>query len=139
MRRFRIEVETQASTDRVWSVKSDFARWREWTPTVTSIEPLDPGPIAPGKRLLIRQPKFLPAVWRLTEWIEGRSFPWITRGPGVEVIARHGVEESAGGSRATLSLEFAGILGGFVGRLTRGLNERYLDLEAAGLKNPREG
>ena len=139
MRHFRIEVEIHAPTDRVWSVMTDFARWREWTPSVTSIEQLDPGPMVPGMRLLIRQPRLPPAVWRLTELKEGRSFQSVTGGPGVKVIARHGVEPALSGSRVTLSLEFAGFLGGIVGRLTRGLNERYLALEAAGLKQRSEG
>lgn len=139
MRHFRIDVEIHAPADRVWSVMTDFARWREWTPSVTSIEQLDPGPIVPGIRLLIRQPKLLPAVWTLTELKEGQSFQSVTRGPGVKVIARHGIEATESGSRVTLSLEFAGFLGGLVGRLTRGLNERYLALEAAGLKQRSEG
>ena len=139
MKHFRIEVEIHAPADRVWSVMTDFARWREWTPSVTSIEQLDPGPIAPGIRLLIRQPKLLPAVWTLTELKEGQSFQSVTGGPGVKVIARHGIEPAESGSRVTLSLEFAGFLGGLVGRLTGGLNERYLALEAAGLKQRSEG
>lgn len=79
-----------------------------------------------------------PAVWQLTELREGESFNWVTKGPGVRAIARHGVEAIEGGCRATLSLEFAGPLGGAIGRLTSGLNERYLALEAAGLKKRSE-
>ncbi len=139
MRHFRIEVDVDASPARVWSVMSDFARWPEWTPTVTSIEQLHPGALTPGMRILIRQPKLPPAVWQLTGLKEGQSFECITRGPGVQVIARHGVKATAGGSRVTLSLEFTGALGGVIGRLTKGLNERYLALEAAGLKKRSEG
>ena len=42
------------------------------------------------------------------------------------------------GSRVTLSLDFSGILGPLVARLTRGLNARYLALEAQGLKKHTE-
>jgi hypothetical protein len=78
-------------------------------------------------------------VWQITELDEGRSFTWVTRSPGVRVTARHWIEALEGGSRATLSLQFAGILGPLVARLTRGLNERYLALEAKGLKTFSEG
>jgi hypothetical protein len=139
MSHFRIDVEIQAAPDRVWSVMGDFERWPEWTPTVTSIQRLDGGPVAIGSRLRIRQPKLPPAVWRLTQLDPGKSFTWVTGGPGVRVTARHWVEASESGSRATLSLQFSGLLGPLVARLTRGLNQRYLALEAKGLKGRSEG
>ena len=136
---FSLSVAIQASSERVWEVLSQAESWPAWTPTVTSIRRLDPGPLAVGSRLLIRQPKLPPAVWRLTELDEGRSFTWVTRGPGVRVTARHWVEANEGGSRATLSLQFSGLLGPLVARLTRGLNERYLALEVRGLRTRSEG
>ncbi|MCC6539645.1 MAG: SRPBCC family protein [Bryobacterales bacterium] len=139
MQNFQISFDIQAPPERVWAIMRDFARWHEWTPTVTSIQPVDPGaPVAPGMKVLIRQPRFPPAVWELLEIAEGRRFHWATRSPGVEVIARHGVEPAARGTRATLSLEFRGLLGGVVGWLTRGINQRYLKTEAEGLTRRAE-
>ena len=112
--------------------------WSEWTPTIISIRLLDPGPLAVGTRAIVRQPKLLPARWQVVELEEGRSFSWIMRVPGVRVTARHSVEGAANGSLVTLSLEFSGPLGPFCARLTRGLNERYLALEAWGLKKRAE-
>jgi hypothetical protein len=77
-------------------------------------------------------------VWRVTDFEEGRGFTWVTRSPGVRVKARHQVEPTARGARATLSLDFSGPLAPLVARLTRGLNERYLALEAKGLKERSE-
>ena len=91
-----------------------------------------------GSRARIRQPKLPLADWRVTELAEGRSFTWVTRSPGVRVTARHWVDPQAGESRATLCLSFAGLLGPLVGWLTRALNERYLRLEADGLKQRSE-
>ena len=48
--------------------------------------------------------------------------------------ARHWVEETGKTSRATLSLQFSGLLGPLFARLTRNLNHRYLALEAKGLQ-----
>ena len=122
----------------MWTVIRNIEHWSEWTPTVTSIRALDSGPLAVGTRALVRQPKLLPAQWRVTEIGDGRGFTWIMRGLGVLVTARHRVEAVTGGSRATLSLDFSGPLGPIVPHLTRGLNSRYLALEAQGLKQRAE-
>lgn len=139
MTHFQIEVEIQAPPDCVWAVMRDVERWPEWTPSVTSVRLLSRGPLAVGSRAIIRQPKLPPAKWRVTELDEpGRSFTWVSPAPGVRVIARHWVEPRGADSRATLSLRFEGLLAGLVARLTRALNERYLALEANGLKQRSE-
>ena len=136
---FRITVEIHAPPDKVWAVMRDVERWPQWTPTVTSVRRLDTGPLAVGSRALIRQPKLPPAKWQVTDFDDaGRGFTWINRAPGVLVTARHWVEASGPDSRATLSLRFSGFLASLVGRLTANLNERYLALEAQGLKTRSE-
>jgi len=72
-------------------------------------------------------------MWRVSELREGRSFTWISRSPGLSVVAEHAVEGVPAGARARLSVRFAGWLGPLMARLTRRLNERYLALEAKGL------
>lgn len=139
MRDFSRSIRVDAPPERVWAVMRDVARWPEWTPTVTRVTPLRPGPLMLGTRVAIRQPKLPPALWQIVELEEGRGFTWVTRSPGVTVRARHGVEPDGTGTRATLSLRFEGLFGGFVGRITRDLNLRYLDLEANGLKARSEG
>jgi uncharacterized protein YndB with AHSA1/START domain len=128
----------QAAPEVVWEVMSDVERWPEWTPTVTRIQRLDRGPLAVGSRVHVRQPKLPPATWRISELQPGLSFTWVTRSPGVRVIASHRVEARPGGSQATLSIAFDGLLGPLVGRWARALSERYLQLEAAGLKRRSE-
>jgi hypothetical protein len=64
----------------------------------------------------------------------GLDFTWENVAPGVRVVARHRVDPIPTGSRVTLSLEYFGLLGGVLARLTRGITERYLGLEANGLK-----
>ena len=113
-------IDIQSPPDRVWEIVCDLEHWSEWTSTVISVPPLDPGPLVVGTRAIVRQPKLLPARWQITELEEGRSFTWITRGPGLLVTARHPIEGAAKGSRAALSLDFSGPLGPFCARLTRG-------------------
>ena len=137
-RDFSITVEIDAPKERVWAVMSDVERWAEWTPSVKSIERLVPGPLAVSSRLNIRQPKFPPTIWTVTAMGPGHSLTLKAGSPGVWVIARHWVEPSPNGCRATLSLRFDGVFGGIVGRLTKRLSEQYLQYEATGLKRRSE-
>jgi uncharacterized protein YndB with AHSA1/START domain len=134
MRTFNIAIDIAAPAERVWQVMSDIDRWHEWTPSVTSIRRIGGGPLAVGSRAVIRQPKFPPAMWKVAAIEPGRSFTWISTGPGLRVIGHHSVEPTAAGSRAALSLELQGMFGGVFGRLTQGITERYLRFEALGLK-----
>ena len=134
MRKFRITIDIAAPADRVWEVMSEMERWHEWTPSVTSIKRRDRGPFAVGSRLVIRQPKFPPAFWTITGIDPGKSFTSESIGPGFRVVAHHSVEPMVSGSKATLSLDLHGPLGGLFGRMTRGITERYIAFEAAGLK-----
>ena len=133
MTSFTVSTDIAAPPDRVWAVMSDVERWNEWTPSVTSVKRLDDGPFAVGSRILIRQPKFPPALWKVTAIDPGRSFTWTSVGPGLRVVATHGVEKTASGSRATLSLTYHGLIGRILARLTRDITERYIALEARGL------
>lgn len=135
---FSITVDIRATPQRVWAVLSAIEDWPQWTPSVRSVERLDAGPLAVGSRARIRQPKLLPAVWRITSIEKGGAFTWVTRSPGLSVTARHVVEAAPDGSRATLSIRFEGLLAPLVAVLTHRLNNRYLGLEGAGLKRRSE-
>lgn len=131
---FTISVVIAAPPAEVWRVMSDVARWPEWTPSVSRVKPLTAGPLRVGSRVRIHQPKFPPAYWRVTELDPERQFTWVSVGPGLRVTARHAVEPVNTGCRVTLSIRYEGILGRWLARLTRGVNERYLAMEGNGLK-----
>ncbi len=134
------QVEVAAPVERVWEVLQDVERWPEWASTVTSVQRLDDGPLAVGSRARIEQPRIPPTEYEVTELDPGRSFTWVARGPGVRTTARHGLERlDAGRTRVTLSVEQAGPLGSVMGRFYRGLTDRYLAVEAAGIKARSEG
>jgi len=135
---FEIHVDIAAPPARVWSVMSDIERWHEWTTTVRSIRRLNSGPLRVGARARVRQPKLPPADWTVTALDEGRGFIWITRSPGVTVVANHLVAPAGDGAHATLSVRFIGVLAPLVAWMTEGLNRRYLGIEAAGLKRRAE-
>jgi uncharacterized membrane protein len=127
----------------VWTVWRDVEHWPEWTSSVTSIDLLDPGPLRVGVRARIRQPKLPVAVWRVMSLTEpGTSdnigFSWVSTSPGSRVTGDHRIEANGSGSRAHLSVDFDGPLAIIVAFLTRRLSQRYLRLEASGLKKRSE-
>jgi uncharacterized protein YndB with AHSA1/START domain len=134
MNEFRTEIEISAPPARVFQVMSDVERWHEWTPSIASIKRLGSGPFAVGTRVLVRQPKFPAALWKVSAIEPGKSFTWVSTAPGMHVVGRHAVESTATGSRATLTLSYYGILGRIFARLTKGITERYIGFEARGLK-----
>ena len=134
----RIDIE--APVDRVWEVLRDVERWPEWTSTVTSVRRLDDGPLAVGSRARIEQPRIPPTEYVVTELEPSRSFTWVATGPGVRTTARHLLEAlGTGGTRVTLAVEQAGLLGAVMGRFYRRLTDRYLATEAEGIKARSEG
>ena len=130
---FETSRHIDASSPSVWEVLYDVARWPEWTPTVDSVEPLDDGPFGIGSRARVRQPKLPRADWEVTEVVDGRSFTWEARGPGMKTIARHEVVPDAAGSTVTLSIEQTGPMGGLAAWVWRRLTQRYIELEAESL------
>ena len=130
----KIVVDINAPPARVFEVMSDVERWPEWNSAVTSVRLLDDGPFAVGSKAQVRQAKLSPAVWQVTEIDEPRTFIWITRSPGVKVEAGHWVESDGAGSRVTLALRYSGLLGPLASRIFRGLSQRYIAMEADGLR-----
>lgn len=128
-------IEIAAPPGRVWEVMADVERWSDWTSTVTSVRRLDDGPLRTGSRARINQPKLPETEYVVTELEPGSGFTWVATGPGVLTTARHTIEPTAdGGARVRLSVEQSGWLGRTMGRFYRGLTDRYLATEAAGLK-----
>lgn len=131
-----ITVDIDAAPERVWEVMSDVERWPEWTDTVTAVTRLEKGPLGVGSRTKVEQPKLPPTEYVVTKHVPGASFTWEATGPGVRTTATHTIEDLGNGrSRVRLAVNQAGLVGAVMGRLFfRGLTDRYLATEAAGLK-----
>ena len=136
----RTSIDVAASPDRVWEVLVDVERWPEWTDSVSSVRPLDAGPLAVGSRVEITQPRIPTGTYTVTALEPGSAFTWEQRQPGSTVSAHHECAPLPyGGTRVELRVVMSGAVGGVVGRLYRKLTERYLAMEAAGLKARAEG
>ena len=134
MKSFVETILIHAPVERVWQVMTDVDRWHEWTPSITSITRQEATPLGLGSRVVVRQPKLLPAPLTVTAFTPNQSFTWEGKSPGLHTIAHHRVEAAAEGCRATLVLKFHGLLSGLVARLAGGLVARYVRWEAEGLK-----
>lgn len=135
MRKFSVTSDIAAPPDRVWSVMCDVDRWHEWTPSITSVQRVDGRPLEIGTRVVIRQPRFPAASWTVTTLVPGELFAWTSKAPGLKVVGTHAVvADDKGDSRATLAIEIDGMLGALWESLTREITEKYVTMEAHGLK-----
>lgn len=132
--KFSITIEIPAPPLLVWSVMADVALWPEWTASVTRLAVLTPGPLRVGSRVRIHRPRLPPASWLVTECGPGTQFTWVSFAPGLRITARRAIEPAEPGSRVTLSIRYEGLFSPLLARWTRDVNDRYLAMEAHGLK-----
>jgi hypothetical protein len=132
-------VTIAAAPERVWPILVDVESWPGLTESMTSVKRLEGGPLQVGSRVRIHQPKLPPATWTVTELVPDERFVWTARGPGFLSTAHHEITPAGDGqTRLRLAVEQAGPLGGLVGRFGGALTDRYIALEAAGIKRRAE-
>ena len=132
---FELSADIDAAPERVWSVMMDLERWPEWTPSVSRIQRLDPGELTPGKAVRIWQPGLVRAVWRVTELVPDERFTWVFRSLGLRSTGTHRVERRGNGAtRATLGVRHEGVALRLVRGWISGVTQRYVTMEAQGLK-----
>ena len=136
---FEKSIEIGASQERVWAVLSDIPGWPQRIETVDTVELLTPAPIGKGSRVRLQQPKLPEGTWEVTSWTAPSSFEWTQKAPGATIDAGHRVEAlGEGRSRLTLTIDMHGLLVPITGRLYRDLTNRYMTLEAEGMKRAAE-
>jgi uncharacterized membrane protein len=132
-------VDARADLDAAWRALTDVTDWPRWTASMTSVERLDDGPLRLGSRARVKQPGMQPLIWEVTEFADRSVFTWAARSPGVRIVGRHRIRPNDDGStRITLELALSGPLAGVVKVLAGRRNERFLGLEANGLKAASE-
>lgn len=137
--RFEKSIDIGASQARVWEVLSDLEAWPQRIETVDLVELLTPAPVGEGSRVRLKQPKLPEGTWDVTAWDAPSFFEWRQKTAAVTSVAGHRVEELATGrSRLSLTLEMRGLLVPIVGLFYRDLTNRYMTLEAEGMKRAAE-
>jgi uncharacterized membrane protein len=136
--RFERSIDIDAPQQRVWDVLTDLEAWPQRIETVDTVEVLTAPPLGVGGRVRLKQP--LPeGVWELTVWDAPSYFEWMQKMTGTTTVAGHRVEAIGGDrSRLTLTLEMRGLLFTIIGRFYRDLTNRYMSLEAEGMKRAAE-
>jgi hypothetical protein len=137
--RFEQSIDIDARQQRVWDVLTDLESWPQRIETVDLVELLTPVPLGEGSRVRLKQPKLPEGTWEITAWDAPSFFEWRQQSSGVTSVAGHRVEAlDAGRSRLELKLEMRGLLVPIFGRLYKDLTNRYMTLEAQGMKRAAE-
>lgn len=137
--RFEKSIEIDAPQQRVWGVLSDIEAWPQRIETVDVVELLTPAPIAKGSRVRLQQPKLPEGSWDITVWQAPSYFEWTQKSAGMSTVAGHRVD-ALGEDRArlTLTLDMRGLLIPIMILFYKKLTNRYMDLEAEGMKRAAE-
>jgi carbon monoxide dehydrogenase subunit G len=135
---FEKTIEIDATQQRVWEVLSDLEAWPRRIETVDLVELLTPAPVSKGSRVRLKQPKLPEGTCDITVWDAPSYFEWTQKTSGITSVAGHRVEAlGAGRARLTLTLDMRGILLP-VALFYKGLTNRYMNLEAEGMKRAAE-
>jgi Polyketide cyclase / dehydrase and lipid transport len=137
--RFEESIDIDAQQERVWEVLSDLEAWPQRIETVDVVELLTPAPMSKGSRVRLKQPKLPEGTWDITVWDAPSYFEWRQKSSGITSVAGHRVETlEEGRSRLTLSLDMRGLLMPVIGLFYRDLTNRYMTVEAQGMKRAAE-
>lgn len=136
---FEKTIEIDATQQRVWDVLSDLEAWPPPIETVDVVELLTPAPISRGSHVRLKQPKLGEGTWDITVWEAPSYFEWTQKTGGITSVAGHRVE-AMGERRArlTLTLDMRGFLIPVMTLFYKGLTNRYMNLEAEGVKRAAE-
>jgi uncharacterized membrane protein len=137
--RFEKSIDINAPQQRVWDVLSDLDAWPARIDTVEAVELLTPAPVTKGSRVRLKQPKLPEGIWDVTVWDAPSYFEWTQKTGGITSVAGHRVEALGDGrARLTLTLDMRGLLIPVMALFYRGLTNRYMTLEAEGIKRASE-
>jgi uncharacterized membrane protein len=131
-------IDIDAPPEAVWALTLDVESWPDHTPTMTSVERLDAGPIAIGSRARVAQPGQRAKVWVVDELVDGSTFAWSTRAIGSTMRGRHAIEPGPKGCSNTLSVEIEGPTARLLGFLVRRPIAKAIAKENEGFKNAAE-
>jgi uncharacterized membrane protein len=136
---FEQSVYIDARQQRVWEVLGDLEAWPQRIETVDVVELLTPAPVGDGSRVRLKQPKLPEGIWEVTVWEAPSYFEFRQQSGGVTNVAGHRVEAlEEGRSRLTLTLDMRGLLVPVFARFYKGLTNRYMTIEAQGMKRAAE-
>jgi uncharacterized membrane protein len=132
-------LEIKGSVEDVWAATIDVESWPNLTPTITSVERLDDGPLRIGSTARIVQPKQKPRVWTVTELTAPYRFAWETQVGKVTMTGTHDLTPTEGGCRNTLGVQLSGRGSGLLRLLVGRTMRKAIALENQGFRSQVEG
>ena len=136
---FEQSIDIDARQQRVWEVLSDLEAWPQRIETVDVVALLTPAPVGEGSRVRLKQPKLPEGIWDITVWDAPSYFEWTQKAGGITSVAGHRIEViGEGRARLTLTLDMRGFLIPVMLLFYKGLTDRYMNLEAEGMKRAAE-
>ena len=118
---------------------TDIEAWPRQIETVDVVELLTPAPLGQGSRVRLKQPKLPEGIWEVTVWDAPSYFEYRQQSSGVTSVAGHRVDSlEEGRTRLTLTLDMRGLMVAVVAVFFKGLTNRYMTLEAQGMKRAAE-
>jgi uncharacterized membrane protein len=136
----RIEdsIDITAPVARVWELTLDVESWPQHTPTMTSIERLDTGPLGVGSQARVKQPGQRAKVWTVTALEPERKFAWSTKSMRMTMTGTHALGARETGTTNKLTVEIEGPLSSLIGALLRRPIAKAIAQENRGFKTAAE-
>ncbi len=136
--RLQNELTINAPVEVVWRLTEDIEAWPSLTPTVTSVQRLDEGPLRVGSSARVKQPGQRPTVWTVTRFEPGVAFEWEATVFGVHTVGRHLLAGDGPACRNTLQIDMTGRGSTLLGRLLGRRIGKTIATENQGFKRAAE-
>ncbi len=128
--------------DQVWALTTAIEDWPGLTPTMTSVERLDEGPLRVGSSARVVQPRQRPTVWTVTRLDAPHAFEWQAKVLTVTMTGVHHLEAEPGpdgaGTRNRLRVELSGFGSKVLARLLGATMRAAIETENQGFKREAE-
>jgi uncharacterized membrane protein len=136
--KFENSIDIDAPIERVWALTVDVEALPAVTPTVTTAERLDNGPLRPSSTVRVKQPGQRAKVWTVTAVEPDHRFAWESRLLGTRMTASHTLAARGTGTSNRLILDLSGPGSAVVGRLIGRQISKALATENASFKRVAE-
>jgi Polyketide cyclase / dehydrase and lipid transport len=129
---------TPAAAETVWRILADVEHWRDWNPTILSIEPINSEVLRVGALYRVTQPGLRPAIYEVIGCIPNESFTWTQKLFRGALLADHAI--AVGDSMTAVKLSFCsrGFLASMATRPFSRKIRQFVSIEARSLKERSE-
>jgi hypothetical protein len=129
---------TAAKPEAIWQILADVSHWKDWTPTVLDIIPLNGETLQVGAQYRVSQPEIKPAVYEVTACVPNEGFTWVQKIPGGGLFASHTIRVKDGSTEVELSFFSKGLLAAAAATLFSSKIRKLVSTEARSLKEKAE-